>query len=950
MPVRVGYSRGPFGQFTLKQPSKGGDSPDSQHSSEDRILDSGAGKWMLKGAARGLTPPCPRARIGATARRCGNALSFGAQSKGLGAIEYGVRGTRGDLQPHGEGMSVPGTLTRTFREALERCGFERALVRPDYEYADFRAEGMPLRKVALAAFGSRPLDFQSACVALVEAPVGSGDRASILKDCWALGALYVFVLTDRSTDWWVMKGRSAPEHQGSFPLSGLDAFFAEHGPQFAPARILEDKRPFSRQLDFVDAGLLPALCYEVGEKLHGVIERLVRESIRAYGSSHGRAPDFPKLYRLIFRLLAGKILQDKGARIDVDFASPTNVLTRVASYYGGAAFSRPALEDPEVQLLVSQRVAEAIRFHNLSPESLAYIYENTLVTPETRKRYGTHSTPRFIADYVTWRLPIDEIPVDERHVFDPGVGCATFLVSAMRRLRMDVDPAWSDAKEHQYFATHLCGFDDDDFALETAFLSLTLADFPDHDGWDLSKADLWTTRALEDGCAKARILLANPPFQDFDRNERGALRAKGKEPVAANKATELMRRAIPHLPAGALMGVVLPRETLEGEKSQTLREHLLRDFELIEICLLPDRMFTHSGAESGLLLARKGAGKTPVFFRQIGEEGRNHFREYYQATTEDRVPQAYFSSRPGKVLRVPRLREVWDYLASRCKSLSEVAEPGQGLSYLGREHLPPDAKTISRDYFFGAVRGYADARDSLSCFSLHSPVWMSPDESVIQRARSGAAVGTPRVLFNYARTSRGAWRAQGAVDRNGLAITSSFYAVSPKDRGTPLEAIAAIINGPVTNAYLYCTRGERNNSYPLVRGIPVPPLGAELASQIERAELLYEDALSVTPRPADEELRLLLARIDALVLELYQLPKRLREQLLSEFAGLERPGAPPGYVLTEALLSEAMELRPTERESVNPWASLVGMWADDSTWKDFNAEVERIRHGGGEAE
>jgi hypothetical protein len=106
---------------------------------------------------------------------------------------------------------------------------------------------------------------------------------------------------------------------------------------------------------------------------------------------------------------------------------------------------------------------------------------------------------------------------------------------------------------------------------------LTLADFPNHDGWRLDKADLWTTTELEAGSKRAKILLANPPFQNFTAKERAALRAKGMEPVAANKATELLRRAIPHLPAGALMGVVLPRETLEGEKSQTLREDLFRD-------------------------------------------------------------------------------------------------------------------------------------------------------------------------------------------------------------------------------------------------------------------------------------------------------------------------------------------------------------------------------------
>jgi hypothetical protein len=842
--------------------------------------------------------------------------------------------------------------TRAFRHALERCGFERALVKPNYEYADFRAEGMPLRRVALAAFGNRPLDFHSACVAVVEAPRGLTDRSSLLNECWAFGALFVFVVTERNAEWWLMRGRAEPECRRTFPLSQVEAFFDEHAKEFEPTRVLQEKRPFSRQLDFVDAGLLPALSHEVGERLHRVIERLVRDSIRTYQGTYGCQPDFPKLFRLVFRLLAGKILQDKAELGGLDFSAPTDVLARVAAYYGQPAFSHPALADPEVQVLVSEGVAQAIRFHNLSPESLAYVYENTLVTDETRERYGTHSTPRYIADYVTWRLPIEQVPVDQRYVFDPGVGCATFLVAAMRRLRMDADPSWSDAKEHQYLATHLRGFDVDDFALETAFLSLTLADFPNHDGWMLSKADLWTTKALEEGTREAKILLANPPFQDFSARERTSLRAKSMEPVAANKATELLRRAIPNLSSGALIGIVLPRETLEGKKSRKLREDLLRDLQLLEICLLPDGMFTHSGAESGLLLARKGEGKSEVFFRHVGDEHRNRFREYYQATTEDKVPQAYFSTRPGNVLRVPRLREVWDYLEPRCARLDEIARVGQGLSYLGSERLPPNAKTVSKDYFVGAVRGYADAQESISCFSLRSPVWMNVAEAVVGRARSGLPVGVPRVLLNYARSSRGTWRAQAAVDRNGLAITGSFCAVSPRGDRTSLEVIAAIINGPVTNAYLHCVGGGRPNSYPLVQSVPIPPLDAQLASEIKKGVLLYEDLVTTAGAaaapPAAPGLRLLLARIDALVLELYQLPKHFRAQLLREFEGRERPGATSGYALCESALSEAIELELPEKESAGPWGRFAGMWADDRTWADFMAEVAsmRARDGG----
>ncbi len=824
-----------------------------------------------------------------------------------------------------------------FRVALVRCGFKPSLVKADYEYVDFREDSMPTRRVVLAAFGTRPTDFHSACVAVVDAPPGEADRTALLSKCWALGALFVFVVSDGSLEWWTMKARGPAKREDDLPLSRLESFFSEKADTFAPARILRQKSPFGRQLDFVDAGLIPALSFEVGEKLHVLIESLTLAGTRAYESAHGKAPDFPMLYRLLLRLLAAKILQDKGALAGLDFSSPSSVLREVARYYGPKAFTSPALDDPDVAQLVADRVAGSIRFHNLAADSLAYIYENTLVTKETRKRYGTHSTPRYIADYITWRLPIDELATDDRHVLDPGVGCATFLVSAMRRLRMDVDPHWSGNREHKYLAAHLHGFDVDGFALETAILSLTLADFPNRDGWDLTRDDLWTTSALEQRAQGSKILLANPPFENFTAEERSDLRSKRMEPRSANKAGEVLRRAIPHLPEGALIGMVLPREVLEGRRSEPLRESILRELHVLEICLLPEGMFTHSESESGVLLAKKHKQPALVRFRHVLARDRGRFKELYAATSEETVEQSCFDAFPFKVLRVPKLRDVWDCLAVRCEKLDTVADVGQGLSHKAtekpdappdvgqevshkpRKRLPPGTQLISETYFYGAARGYGNAEASLSCFALGPPVWMRIDEEAVLRSSRGTTIGVPRVLCNCGRSSAGQWRILAAVDRTGLAVAGSFFAVRPRSNDTPLEFLAAVINGPVANAYLYSLRDERNNSYPLVKRIPVPPASAAEVSDIVAAVRAYEDAIA----PAGgsraglsvDDSRVRLARIDALVLNLYQLPKELRANLLRQFDGKERPRMPFAYTLSEDLLARGLQEKPPARGS-----------------------------------
>jgi N-6 DNA Methylase len=69
-------------------------------------------------------------------------------------------------------------------------------------------------------------------------------------------------------------------------------------------------------------------------------------------------------------------------------------------------------------------------------EALAYVYENTLISKETRSALGTHSTPSFLVDYVVGNLAdwVNDIPADKRSVYEPACGHAAFLVSAMRLL------------------------------------------------------------------------------------------------------------------------------------------------------------------------------------------------------------------------------------------------------------------------------------------------------------------------------------------------------------------------------------------------------------------------------------------------------------------------------------------------------------------------------------
>ena len=162
-----------------------------------------------------------------------------------------------------------------------------------------------------------------------------------------------------------------------------------------------------------------------------------------------------------------------------------------------------------------------------------------------RKLYGIHSTPRSIARYIVEHLPVEQLGQDERVVIEPCAGHAVFLVAALKRLRDLLGPDWTGQARHRYFAKRLQGFEQDPFAREISKLCLTLADFPNPNGWSLEKADVFTSRRFIEALADARIALCNPPFEEFKASER---RHYGTS-VGASKPLEVLNRVSPAHPS-----------------------------------------------------------------------------------------------------------------------------------------------------------------------------------------------------------------------------------------------------------------------------------------------------------------------------------------------------------------------------------------------------------------
>src|ERR1035437_6109149 len=782
-------------------------------------------------------------------------------------------------------------LTPTSIKApLRGCGY-----RPDLLQTDFLlGEG---QTIPLVAFAQSPADSRSACVAVLSET--SGPRSAV-EACRPLGAPLVFVCFQDTLQWWKQGAQSA-EFRESIPASNVDRFFQDNLLAFKPDAVYRAKtwgrfRP-EYQLSFVDLGLLPLVEEQVGKSLAKLVESNVAElkSSIGWGDVTDDVTDEQGhwLLQTVFWLVSGKILRDKGVErfADLDLKDVEEGFRRLGRHYG----TGPLVIDSGKKLEGLRESARIIgQFSSLAlttTESLAYVYENTLISKETRSAFGTHRTPSFLVDYVVGNLTdwIEEIPVNERSVFEPACGHSAFLVSAMRLLTEMLPPDKAvPSRRGPYLRSRLHGADVDSFALELARLSLTLTDIPNPDGWDLEPQDMFLGDRLAVRAKKNTILLANPPFDNFTPQEQQQYREQDSGVRFVNKSAEMLWRTLPNLPEGGVFGVVLPQTVLYGDNAHDLREFLSKECELREICLFPDRVFSFSDAESAILVGRRKTpgGENEVRYRRIRESELDQFRSDYTASTTRIVRQSRFSADTSFSMRLPELEEVWCAFADN-PILADVASVGQGLSYRGVD-LPFDSTTHSEKEFVGSHLGFVRFDRGLQLHELPKRHWINLDPTVIRRAVSGTTVGIPQVLLNYAPASRGPWRLKALIDKQGQPVTSRFITVRPTACIYSIETLWALLNSPVANAYAYSHLGKRDNIVGDIRKIPIPKMLS--FEGLERAASAYLAAAS--SETAVAKLERLLLRVDSEVLKLYSLPLELERRVLELFSERKRVGVP----------------------------------------------------------
>lgn len=875
----------------------------------------------------------------------------------------------------------PSFNDRSLRTQLQRCGFEDEHLSADFQLGD--------RTIPLFAFAHRPFDTRTACIT---ATSPAEDRDAFLKTSRDAGAPLAFIGTGQRWSVWQIT-TATPVEWWSADRGNLEAFFAEYRNRLDPRSIFRAKtatRDQAQQLSFVDAGLLEMVEAECGDQVCGLIERMIlttREKLHLPALKQLEEMEAQMLVQANFWLLAARLLQDKQVQgfKTLDLKDLDNVFNRVGKHYGSRM--RHDLTARRRKALTA--AASILNAHGslrlVSTETLGRVYENVLITKETRKALGTHSTPTWLVDYMVQRLApwIEELPESRRCVYEPGCGHAPFLVALLRQFSgMNPCLAMTDADRHAWLQARLVGAETDDFAREVARLSLTLADIPNPNGWELDEGNMFSGGNLESRIRNAGIIISNPPFETRS--------SEGDELFHLGQAAELLRRINLHAQPGTLLAYIMPQTILDSKKATALRRDLLNRFEWLEILRLPDKVFDKADVETAVIIGRRlhddKRAIAPVRIKHVWDDKLSQFIKSGTPTIDQQTEASVMQADPLQSMLVPDLEEVWNHCAQFGK-LKAQASAGQGFIYKSESdpsypHGMP--KRVEKKQA-GYRQGFYDLKDTGMSHQLPRLSWLLFDPKAIDRTVAGCDVGNPQVVMNHARVSRGPWRNIAYMDEKGHPARGRFLVVRPNSNApVPLHPIClwAILNSPLANAFTKSYSSKRDILSGIIEQLPLPEISdveqanlgklarsyiemaskAGLPSQREKKKhpqhnqiiggLLPGLDLETSDQADDEErLKHLHWKLDAAVLALYKIPPQLERQLLDFFTFHKRVGVPfhqteyyPAGFQGAHTLAELLSITADWETNNTRRLELIDREYDDKLRKAEAAELERLQH------
>jgi hypothetical protein len=390
---------------------------------------------------------------------------------------------------------------------------------------------------------------------------------------------------------------------------------------------------------------------------------------------------------------------------------------------------------------------------------------------------------------------------------------------------------------------------------------------------------------------KSRIILCNPPFEDFNDEER---KQYGSRIQSVHKPYEILRRVLDNPPT--MLGFVLPKSAIMGGRYNDLQDFIARRYTNIETVALPDQIFAFSDQETMLFLVSQPNPReeTRIHIKTywVREKERNPFMKLgYLPDAIGKTSSRAVLQKTHKDLWNPPLWEICEFLKDY-STLKDIADIHRGIEWKVQIKANKDI-LISGEPRAGFRKGIDKVSKKLEPYWAKDFVYLNMDESYRRTKAHFLPWEKPKVIINGNALMRSPWRIMGFPDRMGLVCFQNFIGIWLKHNIT-IEFVAALVNSPLANFTVFINEGKRRNRIGTIEKIPIPSLDRIDYGKIAR--LINEYRRSRTQHKAENPQELIqseciksLLIIDSLILKAYDLPPRLERKLLNFFRGYPRP-------------------------------------------------------------
>lgn len=789
-------------------------------------------------------------------------------------------------------MNAITQLTEQFR----KLGYPDKALSRNYRFADILLLDAPPRVVPMAVFTDTPPSYRNAAFGVLTGTVDSSDQIQAHR---ALGAGIWLCIQAGQVEVWNMRDAEGPVREAVHPLAELEQLFERNRQAWAPDRIHQAKLAglwdLSEQGNLFEAsGLLKLIEMHTQERLDRIITRTLKTLATPLRAA---ACDYRRAYRACFYFVAGKIILDRGHPVAKNWPADdaTGILDAITRHYGleyatepGKGIARQRLEE------AWRALRDEVSFANISADDLAFVYENTLVSEATRQELGTHSTPRAVAEFLVSRLNLGRYGREAPKICEPFCGAGVLLVAALAKVRNSLPREWTEAQRHSFLVRRIRGADVDPFACEVASLSLVLADYPSSNGWDIRTIDLFSSDMLASQLESGMVVVCNPPFENFTPAERH--RYTDASSMSVHKPIQVLETVLDSMPSA--LAFVMPHAVISDSQYAKLRQRIERQFGQVELVSLPDRVFVQADFEAALLIARDPRSKNEARMVTVRSATvTDGDREGFLAGCHRPVFRSRnFWSVPTQTegnLWVPELAELWEWLATY-PTLGSIAELHRGLEWRSGYQTQAMSRTPKVDF----KPGLHSSR-SLTQFAAIEPAYLDCRPGNLRGGAMALPWDRPKVIFNAARKSRGAWRLAATADSDGLVFSQQLVGAWPKESGDAwLYAIGALINSPLASAYVGNFDLRKRFRLEVLESLPIPQdLDLQVLRPLTDRVHRLAHTRAILSASFDDELTAALLVLDAAILAAYDLPPRLERRLLAYFKKSKRPlaGAFSGY-------------------------------------------------------